>query len=284
VQAAAFAAYRRVLDMPVSLGTRRAGTFGGLWNAVIPGLGPAASAVAFTQLRLALRSPRGRATIASPLLVPIFLSVMTQRVGRSPIPGIDTQNGLGLAAFGIVTSILALMPLSLNQFAIDKAGFTRQILLPLSVRDLLKGKAAGNAMIASIPAAFGVLVPALMFRGAPTQYWIALVFIAIAAFALLAPASAALSAFFPKTVDLNSIGNSGNAHQAAGLLGMLSFAACVAPGVLIALGSVKLLHRDDLLLPFLLGWLVVAFGISYLLFIPVSRFVDSRRENIAQNY
>ena len=59
VQFAGYVAYRRVLEQPASQGIRRAGSFGGLWNRVIPGLSPAASAVAFTQLRLALRSPRG---------------------------------------------------------------------------------------------------------------------------------------------------------------------------------------------------------------------------------
>ena len=41
VQLAGYAAYRRVLDMPANQGTRRAGSFGGLWNRVIPGLSPA---------------------------------------------------------------------------------------------------------------------------------------------------------------------------------------------------------------------------------------------------
>ena len=41
-------------------------------------------------------------------------------------------NGLGLATFGLVASILGLIPLAMNQFAIDKAGFTRQMLSPLN--------------------------------------------------------------------------------------------------------------------------------------------------------
>jgi len=285
VQAAAYAVYSRVLDMPVSLGTRRASSFGGLWNTVIPGLGPAASAVAFTQLRLGLRSPRGRATIASPLLVSIIFVLIKQRSGRTPIPGVDSAGGIGIAAFAVMMSIVALMPLSLNQFAIDKAGFTRQMLSPLSVRDLLWGKSVGNGMIALIPATLGAVIPALLAAGGRSpHYWIALGLIGIATYVLLAPAAAMLSAFFPKSADLNSIGNSGNAHQAAGLLGMLAFAASAAPGGLIAFFTVKYLHRPDLLLPLLLGWLIVAFGISYLLFFPVARFVESRRETLAQYY
>ena len=227
--------------------------FGGLWNTVIPGLGPAASAVAFTQLRLGLRSPRGRSIMASPLLVSIIFVFITQRAGRAPIPGLDPSSGIGIGAFAVLMSILALMPFSMNQFAIDKAGFTRQMLSPLSVRDLLWGKATGNALIALIPATLGSLLPALMFRG-PLHYWIALAFIGIATYVLHAPIAAPCRPSFPKTVDLNSIGNSGNAHQAAGLLGMLAFAASAAPGALIAVLAVKFLHRADLLLPLLLGW------------------------------
>jgi hypothetical protein len=284
VQATGFAAYRRVLDMPASLGTRRAGAFGGLWNRRIVGLSAGASAVAMTQVRLALRTPRGRASIASPLLMPIVLAALTYRTGRMPLPGIQTNNGIGLAAFGMFAAILALIPLAMNQFAIDKAGFTRQMLLPLSVRDLLWGKAVGSGFTAAIPAVFCLLLPWLMFPGGPAAYWIGLSLAWLATFVLLAPAAAALSAIFPKTVDLSSIGNSGNAHQAAGLLGMLAFVASAAPAALIAFAAVKFLQRPDLLPLFLAGWCAIAFAISYLLFIPVRRLVESRRESLAQYY
>jgi hypothetical protein len=284
IQATAYAAYRRVLDMPVSLGARKAGAFGGLWNRRIPGMTPAASAIALTQLRLGLRTPRGRASITSPLLMPVILAAVTYRVGHAPIPGLTTNSGFGLAVFGVVISLMALLPLAMNQFAIDKAGFTRQMLVPLSVRELLFGKAVGNALIALIPAIFCLVIPAVMFPLGPRVYWLALILGALATYALLAPAAAALSALFPKTVDLNSIGNASNAHQAAGLLGMLSFAASAAPAVLLSIAAVKLLHRPDLLPVLMVIWCLAAAGLSYLLFVPVARFVDSRRETLAQYY
>ena len=284
VQAAGFAAYRRVLDMPVSLGSRRAGSLGGLWDRVLPGLSPGASAVAMTQLRLALRTPRGRASIGSALLMPLLIGGLALRTGKMPLPGVTLQNGLGLAAFGAFASLLTLIPLAMNQFAIDKAGFTRQMLLPLSVRELLMGKAVGNALTAAIPIVFCLLVPALMFTPGPPGYWVGLVLALIATYLLVAPAAAALSAVFPKTADLNSIGNSGNAHQAAGLLGILSFAAAMAPPALLTLLALRFLHRPDLVPLFMLGWCVFAIGVSYLLFIPVRHLVESRRENLAQYY
>ena len=76
-----FVAFKRMLDMPVSLGTRRGGALGGLWGRTIPGLSPGASAVAFTQLRLAMRTPRGRSILAGPLLIFVAFSVMIYRSG-----------------------------------------------------------------------------------------------------------------------------------------------------------------------------------------------------------
>ena len=74
--------------------------------------------VAMTQVRLALRTPRGRASIGSALLMPLLIGGLAYRSGRMPIPGIDVQNGLGLAAFGAFASLLTLIPLAMNQFAV----------------------------------------------------------------------------------------------------------------------------------------------------------------------
>lgn len=284
IQAAGFAAHRRVLDMPVSLGTRRAGSFGGLWKSVIPGLTPAASAVAFTQLRTALRTPRGRATIASPLLLPVVFAAIAYRSGRLPLPGLDGSNGLGLAGFGAFASIVSLIPLAMNQFAMDRAGFTRYMLAPLSVGQLLAGKAVGNGLIAAIPAAFCFVFPALMFPGGRPALWLGLLFSVIATYVLITPVAAALSAIFPKTADLNSIGSGSNAHQGAGLLGILAFAVAGAPSAGLAFLALKVWGRADLVAVFLLIWCALAFAISYLLFIPVRRLVTNRCETLAQYY
>ena len=284
VQAAGFSAFRRVLDMPMSAGTRRASSFGGLWDRTIPGLSPAASAVALAQFRLALRSPRGRATMFTPMIMPLLLGGLILK-GGSHLPFLSGATpGLGLATFGCVMAILALLPLAMNQFAIDKSGFTRQMLLPLSIRELLAGKAVGNALIAAGPAAFCVLVSAVVFPGGNPAMWAALPIALIAIYLLFAPAAAALSAIFPKIADLNSIGNNGNAHQAAGMLGMLSFAAAVAPCVLLTLIATRILRRPDLAPLILLVWCALAFGLSQLLFIPVRRLVSSRCETLAQYY
>ncbi len=285
VHVAGYAAYRRVLDMPASQGIRRAGAFGGLWDRVIPGLSPAASAVAFTQLRLALRSPRGRATIGSPLLMPVVLVGLGYNRGGLPIPdSIQGHYALALAAMGCFTAILGLIPISMNQFAIDKSGFTRFMLSPLGMGELLLGKAVGNALIIAGPVLFCFVLPSLILPGGSPALWLALALALVATFVLLAPAAAALSAVFPKAVDLNSIGNGSNAHQAAGLLGMVAFALSAGPSVLLTFLAVGVLHRSELAPLFLLAWCALAAGISYLLFIPVRRLVASRCETLAQYY
>jgi hypothetical protein len=282
VQLAGYAAYRRVLDMPASHGLRRAGSFGGLWDRVIPGLSPAASAVAFTHLRLALRSPRGRATIGSPLLMPLLLAGLGYQRGGLAIPGIGGHYGLGLAAMGCFGAILTLMPISMNQFAIDRAGFTRFMLSPFGIDDLVLGKAVGNALIIAGPIIFCFVLPMLILPGGSAALWVALALAVIATFVLLAPAAAAFSALFPKSVDLNSIGTGSNAHQGAALLGMLVFAVSAAPSALLTYVAVGRLHRSELAALFLLGWCALACGISYVVFIPVRRLVASRSETLAQ--
>jgi hypothetical protein len=284
IQLVGFVAFKRMLDMPVSLGARRGAALGGLWGRRIPGLSASASAVAFTQLRLAMRTPRGRSILAAPLLIFAAFAVMIYRSGFISIPGVPINGGLGLATFGCVVCLFSILPLAMNQFAIDKAGFTRYMLSPLSVGELLQGKAVGNALIGGGPAAFCVVTAALVFRGGNPSLWLALFLSMIATYALVAPAAAALSATFPRTVDLNSIGHASNAHQAAALLGLLAFFIAAAPCVILVLVATTLLRQPSLA-PVLVGlWCALAILIGRLLFGPVRKLVASRCEALAQYY
>ena len=73
---------------------------------------------------------------------------MVYRSGGLSFPGLPIDSGLSLATFGCFVCLFSILPLAMNQFAIDKAGFTRYMLSPLSIRELLQGKAVGNALIA----------------------------------------------------------------------------------------------------------------------------------------
>ena len=284
VQALAFGAFKRMLDMPQTLGARRARRFGGLWARRIPGLTAGASAVALAQFRLAMRTPRGRAMIAAPLLMLLVFGFLIRRTGQMPVAGMHIDTGLSLATFVTFISVLSILPFAMNQFAIDKAGFTRQMLLPLSIKELLDGKAVGNALVVAIPAVCCLAVSAVLFPGGSPALWLALPIALGATYILAAPVAAALSAIFPRSVDLSSIGNGSNAHQAAGLLGLLSFLVSAAPSALLALAAVHLLHRPELTPLLIAGWLLIASIASRLLFIPVRRLVASRCETLAQHY
>jgi len=284
LQVAGFAAYNRVLDMPQSMGVRRGSAFGGLWVRKIPGLTPGASAVALTQFRLALRTTRGRSILISPIMLLAFFGTLLYRRGGMPFAGLTIQNGLTLGTFASFVAMFAVMPIAANQFAVDRAGFTRQMLSPLSIGELLAGKAVGNALICAVPAVVCVAVAAAAFGGGNPILWLTLLPAWIATYAMVAPVVAALSAVFPREVDLSRIGSGSNAHQAAGLLSVLALCTAGAPPLLLVLLATRWLHRPALAALLASGWCVVAIVISWFVFIPVRQLVASRRETLAQYY
>ena len=123
----------------------------------LPGLTPGASAVALAQLRLALRTPRGRSILLMPLVMTGVLAVLMRRSGNLDIGPIGSNGGLGLASFMSFMSLLVTLHIAVNQFAVDKAGMTLTLLSPLSDREYLAGKAVGNALI-GLPPAFVCLI------------------------------------------------------------------------------------------------------------------------------
>jgi hypothetical protein len=284
VQGLGYAAFGRVLDMPETMGVRHAGSLGGLWGRRIPGLTPGASAVAFTQLRLALRTTRGRSILISPLMLLGVFGTLLYRRADTPFAGISITDGLTLAVFASFIALFAVLPIAANQFAVDGAGFTRQMLSPLGLGELLAGKAVGNALICLGPALVCVLICAAVFPGGNIALWLALPPAWIATYLLIAPVAAALSAIFPREVDLSSIGSKGNPHQVAGLLGVAALAAAGAPALLLTLLATRWLHRPVLVPVLMIAWCGVAAVMSYLIFVPVRRLLAKRRETLAQYY
>jgi hypothetical protein len=281
VQLLAFMAFRRQLDRPSTSGARRAEIAGGLWTRELAGLGAAGSAVAFTQLRLALRTPRGRSILAGPLLIFVVFTVLMRR-GIETFPGLPVGSGVSLAVFGSFLSLVSILPFAVNQFAIDGPGFARCVLAPIDLRAVLRGKAAGNALVVLGPALLCTVLAVLAFPSGHPAFWTALPIALANTYILAAPAAAALSAVFPREVDLNAIGNGSNAHQAAGLLGLLVFAAAATPNALLTLLATGFFREPWLTPILLLGWGVVVYAISRVLFVAVTRLVASRIETLAR--
>ncbi|HEX6944804.1 MAG TPA: hypothetical protein VF196_01325, partial [Casimicrobiaceae bacterium] len=276
-----FFAFGRVLDSPGG-STSRGGSAGDAAGRRLPGLSPGASAVAFAHLRLVTRTTRGRTSLMSPLLMLVMFSALAfRRQGVMDFGSFSLQGGLPLATFISFVSLVAMLPIAMNQFAVDRAGLTMVLLSPLPERDYLLGKAVGIG-ITSLPGAlFAILAVFVMFPGGAAPLWLCIPLGLIATYVLVAPAAAIFSALLPKLADLSSIGGKGNAHGLAGLLGLLAFVAGAAPSLLLALIATKLFDRPWLAPVLLLAWCGVAVGLSSLLFVAARRVFLSRRENLA---
>jgi hypothetical protein len=274
-------AFGRVLASPGTTGARRSAPMRAAWGTRIPGLSVGASAVALAQLRLAMRTPRGRSTTLSPLAVFLMFGVMMYRSGDLDFGPFHFVSGLGLAAFGSFVCLMSMLPIAMNQFAVDRAGLTMTLLSPLRNDEVLAGKAAGNALIVAAPALFCIVGARLLFPGGSAGMWVTLVLGLASIYLVVAPIAAICSAAFPRAVDMNSIGRGSNAHGAAGFIGLISFVAAGAPPLLLTLLATRWLDRPSLAPVLLLAWCLVAYAIARLLFIPALRLFEARRENLA---
>lgn len=274
--------FGRVLDSPASTGSRRKTASGKVRTWRIPGVSPATSAVALNQIRVALRTPRGRSILLSPLVVFMMFGAMMWRTGSSAEFGFLTLgSGIALAIFGSWVSLLAILPMAMNQFSIDRAGLTLAFLSPLDDWELLSGKAIGNGVIAGVPAVFCVLGAAAIFRAGPLALWISVPLGLAASYLLVAPLAAVLSALFPRPVDLNSIGRGSNAHGAAGFLGFLAFTAAGALSMALALLAMRALGEPHWTPLIMLVWCAICAVVGRLLFVPARAVLGRRRENLA---
>jgi hypothetical protein len=282
IHAVGIAAFAKVLESPGSSGARRAVPTRAAWGRRLPGLSSGASAVALAQLRLALRTPRGRSIVLSPVVITaIFAFVARGAMGNFDGGSIPFRSGLSIASIASFIGLLATLPIAMNQFAVDNAGLTLALLSPLSDREYLAGKAVGNGLIAVLPISFSVVVAVLLLPGGSPALWLCIPLALLSTYLLVAPAAATLSALFPRLVDLNSVGRGSNAHGAAALLGMFTFVASVAPAVLILLSASRWLNNPMLTLLALIVWCIVTYALDRLLFIPARRIFAKRRENLA---
>ncbi len=275
-------AFGRLLDSPASGSGRR--STGNVSRRVLksPGVSPGASAVAVSPVRLALRTPRGRTILLSPLAVFVMFSIFMGRGDTQMEFGFITLNGgLSLAVFASAVCLLSILPFAVNQFAIDRAGLTLQLLSPLKDVEILTGKAIGNGLIAGAPAAVAVLLAFALFPQGALGLWVSVPLGAIGTYILSAPVSAALSAVLPRAVDLNRIGSGSNAHGLANLLGMAAVVLAAAPPVLLTVLARSFLDRPSFAPLLLLMWCAIALVLARLLFVPVAALFERRRENLA---
>jgi hypothetical protein len=231
------------------------------------------------QVRLALRTPRGRATFLSPMVLLGVLAFLSIRSGGAHLTFIP-QGGVGLATFAAFIGLLGILPLAMNQFAIDGAGLTLEMLAPISDGDLLAGKAVANAAIGGVPALLCIAAAAALFPGGDIALWLSLPLGVLAVYLLTAPVAALVSILFPRVVDLNSIGRGSNAHGIAGLIGLATFAVSAAPPALLVLFATIWLKQPAIAPVLVLAWCGIAYVICRVLFLPLRGLLARRRENL----
>jgi hypothetical protein len=275
--------FGKVLESPASTGARRQVQPHATWERKVPWLSPGASAVALAQLRLALRTPRGRAILLAPIPVVFGFGVLnSQELPAFNVGGHFGDTGLFAGCFASFICVMSILPIAFNQFAIDKAGLTRALLAPLNDRDYLAGKAVGNGMIVFLPAVVCITASFALLPGSrEIASWLAIPTALLSVYFLAAPAAAMLSAMFPRVADFNSIGRGSNAHGLASLLGFVTFLAAGAPNVAIALGATRWFGRPLLTLGLLIVWCGITFLIGRGLFAIARRIFATRRENLA---
>lgn len=273
--------YHRLLRTPASTGSRRRAGARPARIRRLPLVGVTVSAVALTFVRLAYRTPRGRAIILMPVVMLAgFAGITLARGTTIPFGPIAIGAGYSLGIFGVVLALLSIGPLVFNQFAVDRAGLTLEFLAPISTRALLYGKAIGGALIAAVPCLLSVAA-GVITGGRSPMIWLMVLLGACASYLITAPGAAVLSLLFPRAVDLSTIGQGSNAHQAAGLLGFLGFAvSCVPPVGLVIIGW-QFLQSEAIAAALLTIWLVVTSVLSWVGFRIAERLLDERRENLA---
>lgn len=245
----------------------------------VPLLSAAASAVAVVQFRTGLKSVRGRLAV---LLPGPMIGLLALVLARAPEEAswIAAIPNYGHLVFGasLIFSIYALQAFLMNQFASDRAGLTLQMLLPVSARELVWGKAVGMFGMFITAAMLSLLVTGLATGGGAPVLWLSVVFAGAATFFTLTPVAAVMSAIFPVASDLSKTGSGGNPHGAAMLVGtFLVLIAAAPPGLILLLGP----RLSDLAtLGASVAWAAIVVAVVFPLLSLAANVVTARRENM----
>jgi len=259
---------------------RRSGQIRGP-NRKLPLLSPGASAVAWAQFRGAMRTVRGRLTILLPGPMLGLLTVAFRRVPTETWAVNAAEQGYLLWGASIIFTLYSMHAVSMNFFGSDRAGFTRQLLAPLTDRDLAWGKIGGFAMIVCTGLTICLATALAVARGGPAAYWIATMIGGAATFMLLCPVAIWFSALFPVASDLSKTGSAGNPHPFPMIAGTLCTAVFAAPAAVIMFAAEFMLRNPTIAVPIMLIWLAIAAAISIPLVNLASRTIGARRENLA---
>jgi hypothetical protein len=243
----------------------------------IPGLWPGTSAVAIAQTRTALRSVRGRLVVLLPgPLAGMFAVVFRNIHGASGVEVIFGYHGYLALGMGIIIGLYAAQPFTMNQFGSDRAGLTLQFLAPIRDVDLVKGKAAGCAVIIGAGVLVTLACVLLAAPGGSPFFWLATLAGGVATYLVLSPVAAWFSVLLPVAADLSKTGTGGNPHSLAMLAGMVFVAVAATPAAVILLTLSPLTAFLSMAV-----WMGVAWAMTLPLLSLAARSLKARRENLA---
>jgi hypothetical protein len=246
----------------------------------LPGVRPEVAAIAWVQVRTALRTLPGRMSLITPPVMVVFLAVLAGGDWAPEVgDGAVQVAGALLALAGCGMGLMSIQAISANQFAVDGSGLLLELQAPVGDRALVAGKALGNGVLAAmamVPAT--VLVVAL--RPGTLALWPAVVLVAASAVLLTAPVFAVLSAAFPKAVNLGKFGKESQPHQLAGFLAVLATAVAFGPGLVLG-GGVLVWSRSALAATVAEAvWVVVAFVLCRVGLRLAAAMLGGRRESV----
>jgi len=254
----------------------------------VPRVTPPVAALAWAELKTALRTLPGRIALVSPLvmgLIFVFLSGSdwTAALGGSPLAGgaggaIDLT-GVLLAMAVSALGLVATQSLSVNQLAADGAGLVMTFHAPLRGDQVVRGKVLGLGLLTVLTTVPGSLL-VVALRPRALSLWPAVLLVAASAACLAAPVFTALSAVFPKAVDLSRMGRSSQPHQLAGFLALVTTGLAFLPGLGLGAGVYALSRSPLVVLAAEAGWLAVTLTVARFALRLVGRLVDARREAI----
>lgn len=248
----------------------------------LPLLGSAASAVAFAQMRTAIRTVRGRLGVLLPGPMLAVLVFMFSRIGENPawMEAIGSRGYYLLGASGIF-AIYSLQAFTMNMFATDRAGFTLQLLTPISDAELARGKVAGCGLVLAASLSLCLIGALALSPGGSIFLWLSAMLGIGATYLLLSPVAVWMSALFPVSADLSKTGSGGNPHGLAMLIGSILVLAGAVPPALILVSTEHWIDRSMLSLPLMIVWTLIVAAIAHPLVVLASRAIGQRRENLA---
>ena len=246
----------------------------------LPLVSPSASAIGWAQLRTALRSVRGRVAVLLPGPMVALLSLLLRGSRENEAIAVIAEHGHFIAGAGVVFSMYAILPFTMNCFGSDRAGLTLQFLSPVRDRDLAWGKTMGGLLIFAVAATLSVAGAAAVNPTGSVYHWISVLIGGVAIYLFMSPIAIWMSALFPVAADLSKTGTGGNPHPLPMLAGTLLVLLFAAPVAVVIVAAQFWFHRPVLGPLVLVWWFALAAAAAIIGVRLAARSIGARRENL----